>query len=306
MTRGQARANGVARLRASGDVSAALAADVLLADACRISKETLYAHLDVELAEDELARYRELIERRSAGEPVAYLRGWKEFFGLRFAVDRRVLIPRPETEMLVEAALAFLRATGRTRVADVGTGSGAVAVAIAASLPSVRVIATDLSTGALEVARANIRTHAVEDRVEVRAGDLLDPIGGEVDVVTANLPYLPFARGPSAPRLDTARRSSLGPAEPDPRSRLLFTGRTALFEPREAVLAGGEDGLDVIRRAVAQLPAKLAPGGAAFFECDPPQASAVAGLLQAGLGGTTRIIADLMGNDRVVEGRRPG
>lgn len=284
MTRGQARANGVARLRASGDVSAALAADVLLADACRISKETLYAHLDVELAEDELARYRELIERRSAGEPVAYLRGWKEFFGLRFAVDRRVLIPRPETETLVEAALAFLRATGRIRVADVGTGSGAVAVAIAASLPAVRVIATDLSTGALEVARANIRANAVEGRVEARSGDLLDPVEEEVDVVTANLPYL---RADVLEHL-TAERTSL------------------LFEPREAVLAGGEDGLDVIRRAVAQLPAKLAPGGAAFFECDPPQAATIASLLQKGLGATTRIIADLMGNDRVVEGGRPG
>lgn len=283
MTRGQARADGLARLRASGDASAALAADVLLAHACGITKETLYAHLDVPLSAEEQNGYRELIERRAAGEPVAYLRGWKEFFGLRLAVDRRVLVPRPETETLVEAALAFVRSSGRTRVADVGTGSGAIAVAIAKSAPAVRVIATELSSGALEVARANITAHGLEGRVDVRAGDLLDPVEEEVDVVTANLPYL------RADALDhlTAERTSL------------------LFEPREAVLAGGEDGLDVIRRCARQLPAKLARGGAAFFECDPPQAGAVSDLLATTIGARTRIIRDLMGNDRVVEGIRP-
>ncbi|OGO72050.1 MAG: protein-(glutamine-N5) methyltransferase, release factor-specific [Chloroflexi bacterium RIFCSPLOWO2_02_FULL_71_16] len=284
MTRGQARANGLARLRASDDPSPALAADLLLADACGIAKEVLYAHLDEALPPDREARYRELIERRAAGEPVAYLRGWKEFFGLRFAVDDRVLIPRPETETLVEAALAYLRAGRRRRVADVGTGSGAIAVAIAVNEPEARVIATELSSGALEVARANIRAHGVERRVDVRVGDLLDPVEEGVDVVTANLPYL------RADALDhlTAERTSL------------------LFEPRAAVLAGGDDALDVIRRAVAQLPGKLAPGGAAFFECDPPQAGAVAELLAAALGGPTLIIRDLMGNERVVRGTRPG
>jgi len=282
VTRAEARANGLARLRASGDDTAALAADLLLAHASGVSKEELYAHLDVRLGSDEERSYAELIERRAGGEPVAYLRGWKEFFGLRFAVDPRVLVPRPETETLVEAALAHLRAGGGTRVADVGTGSGAIAVAIAVNAPEVRVVATDLSQGALEVARENIRAHRVDDRVNLRRGDLLGPVEGEVDVVTANLPYL---RADALERL-TAERTSLR------------------FEPREAVLAGGADGLDLIRRCIEQLPPRLARGGAAFFECDPPQAAAVAELVGAKLGGPTRILRDLMGNERVVEAVR--
>ena len=280
-TRGEARANAIARLRTAADPSAALDADVLLAHACGISRESLYAHLDAPLSSRESDAYRELIERRAAGEPVAYLRGYKEFFGLRFAVDPRVLIPRPETEVLVEAALAFLRETGRTRVADIGTGSGAIAVAIAANAPLAHVVATDVSADALDVARANAVAHGIADRVEIRQGDLLAPIEGELDAVAANLPYL---RSDAVEHL-TGERTSLA------------------FEPQDAVVAGG-DGLDVIRRAVAQLPRVLAPGGAAFFECDPPQADTVADLLRARIGARTRTIPDLTGSPRVVEGRR--
>ncbi len=248
---------------------------------CGVSKEVLYAHLEEPLSSAEASAYRQLVERRAAGEPVAYLRGYKEFFGLRFAVDRRVLIPRPETEVLVEAVLTFLSETGRMRVADVGTGSGAIAIAVAASEPRARVIATDLSADALAVARANATTHGVADRVELREGDLLAPIPDQVDVVAANLPYL---------RVDAA---------------LHLTGeRTSLaFEPVTAVVAGA-DGLDVIRRCVAQLPGTLARGGAAFFECDPPQAPAVEDLLRATIRGTTRVLSDLTGSPRVVEGKR--
>jgi release factor glutamine methyltransferase len=303
-TRAEARTRGLARLRAAGDDTAALATDLLLAHACGISKEQLYAHFDATLGADEERAYAELMERRAAGEPVAYLRGWKEFFGLRFFVDPRVLVPRPETETLVEAALAHLRSGGGARVADVGTGSGAIAVAIAVNASDTRVIATDLSAGALEVASANIRAHGVEGRVELRRGDLLEPLEEEVDVVTANLPYLPIALGLRPRRLDTARGSSLAPAEPDAHSPLSLTERSLLFEPREAVFAGGADGLDLIRRCADQLPARLARGGAAFFECDPPQARAVAELLAARLGGPTRIHRDLMGNERVVEAVR--
>jgi release factor glutamine methyltransferase len=281
-TRGQARASATARLRSAADPSAALDADVLLAHACGITKEALYAHVEVPLAPAEAAAYRDLVERRAAGEPVAYLRGYKEFFALRLAVDRRVLIPRPETEILVDAVLAFLSATRTTRVADVGTGSGAIAIAIAVSAPAAHVIATDVSPDALDVARANAIAHRVADRVELREGDLLAPIESGVDAIAANLPYL---RRDAVKHL-TGERTSLA------------------FEPSAAVVSGGDDGLDVIRRAVAQLPRILAPGGAAFFECDPPQADTVADLLRATIRARTRVIPDLTGSPRVVEGRR--
>lgn len=281
ITRGEARADAIVRLRAVADPSAALDADLLLAHACGVTKEALYAHLEAPLPPGAADAYRELIERRAAGEPVAYLRGHKEFFGLRIAVDRRVLIPRPETEVLVEAVLAFVRETGRTRVADVGTGSGAIAVAVAVSEPSVRVVATDVSAEALEVARANVEAHGVSGRVELRQGDLLAPVPGPIDVVAANLPYL----RPDAVEHLTGDRTSLA------------------FEPHVAVVAGA-DGLDVIRRCVDQLPDRLVPGGAAFFECDPPQADTVAALLHGRIRGTTRLLRDLSGSPRVVGGTR--
>jgi release factor glutamine methyltransferase len=283
VTRGEARAMATARLVASADrrSTAPLDADLLLAHALGLTKETLYAHLDKPVADADLARYQALIERRAAGEPVAYLRGHKEFFGLSFAVDPRVFIPRPETEVLVEAALAFVRATGRTRVVDVGTGSGAIAIAIAVSEPQARVLATDVSAEALEVARANARAHGVARRVELRQGDLLAPVGEAVDVVAANLPYL---------RDDDVAAS---------------TGdRTSLaFEPHQAVVAG-PDGLGLIRRCVDQLGRVLAPGGAVYFECDPPQADTVRDLVGARIGAATRTIPDLTGAPRVVEGIR--
>jgi release factor glutamine methyltransferase len=206
---------------------------------------------------------------------VAYLRGFKEFYGLRFRVDPRVLIPRPETEVLVEAAR--VRIAGRARsVVDVGTGSGAIAVAIAAHEHRVRVIGTDSSRDALIVAEANALANGVGDRVEFRHGDLLAPITERMDIVCANLPYL---------RDDTVQewvgeRSSLA------------------FEPRDAVVAGA-DGLGIIRRCVADLQRVLAPEGAALFECDPPQVDAVTEMLgRAGL--RTRTVRDLSGAERVV------
>ena len=279
-TRGDARASAVEALRRVGDTTAALDADLLLAHVLGLPKESLYAHLDADLAPTEAAAYEAAVERRAAGEPIAYIRGYKEFFGLRFAVDPRVLIPRPETETLVEAALAFIRSERRFRVADVGTGSGAIAVALAVSEPRVRVVATDISSDALAVARANAVAHGVGDRVDLREGDLLSPVDVPADVVAANLPYLT-----DDPARWTGQRSSLS------------------FEPRAAVVAGS-DGLAVISRLVVQLPDKLAPGGAAFLECDPAQADAVAALLRSASLSGTRIIDDLSGAPRVVAGER--
>jgi release factor glutamine methyltransferase len=279
-TWGEARAAASVRLRGAPDPqTATLDADVLLAHVLGVAKEALFAHPERRLSPADEERFHGLVERRARGEPVAYLRGFKEFYGLRFRVDPRVLIPRPETEVLVDAARELIAGRALT-VVDVGTGSGAIAVAIAAHEQGVHVIATDSSRDALAVAEANALANGVVDRVELRHGDLLAPIGERVDVVCANLPYL---------RDDTVSA---------------WVGeRTSLaFEPRAAVVAG-PDGLALIRRCIADLPRVLAPRGAVLFECDPPQASVVARLLQDA-GFRTRALHDLAGMERVVIGAR--
>ncbi len=271
-TRGEARATATERLRALGASTPALDADVLLAHVLDQPKEAIVAHPEVALDAAMARRYAALIERRGAGVPVAYLRGYKEFYGLRFSVDERVLVPRPETELLVDAVRAHARGRPLT-VVDLGTGSGAIAVALAVSEPVLRVIAVDVSTDALDVARSNAgENHAT---VEFRAGDLLAPITERVDVVAANLPYLCLDELADL----TGDRASLA------------------HEPRLATFAGA-DGLALVRRAIADLPRVLAPDGAAFFECDPPQVAAVSALL-ASLG-TVDVLRDLAGLERVV------
>ena len=278
MTWGEARTAATRRLRGGADpATAALDADVLLAFALGVSKEVLLAHPERPLSAEDSDRIDTLIARRGEGEPVAYLRGWKEFYGLRIRVDRRVLIPRPETETLVEEARRAI--AGRAAiVVDVGTGSGAIACAIAVHEPHVRVIAVDVSRDALAVAQANALSLGVADRVELRDGDLLGPIRERVDVVCANLPYL----------RDDALRELTGE-------------RTSLrYEPRGAVAAGAH-GLDLIRRAAMDLRRVVAPGGTALFECDPPQSAEVARLL-GDRGFRVTVIRDLAGSERVVRG----
>ena len=277
-TWGEARRLAIERLRSGRDpATAALDADVLLAFVLGVGKEQLFAHPEQEFADDVAGRLAGLVERRWAGEPVAYLRGFKEFYGQRFRVDRRVLIPRPETETLVEEACRFVAGRPVT-VVDVGTGSGAIACSIALHERAARVIATDVSADALAVAATNSLALGVGERVELRQGDLLAPVTEVVDAVAANLPYL--------------RADALADLRGE---------RTSLaFEPNVAVV-GGADGLDLVRRCIADLPRVLAPGGAAFFECDPPQAAIVASLLEK-RGMRTRTVRDLAGDDRVVVG----
>jgi release factor glutamine methyltransferase len=279
-TWGEARAAATTRLRSAPDPgTAALDADVLLAHVLGVGKEALFAHPERTLSAAEAARFQELVDRRSRGEPVAYLRGFKEFYGLRFRVDPRVLIPRPETEVLVDAARELI--AGRAvMVVDVGTGSGAIAIAIAAHEHKVRVIATDTSRDALAVAESNALANRVADRVEFRQGDLLAPITERVDIVCANLPYLPDG---SVDRW-VGERSSLA------------------FEPRVAVVAGS-DGLSVILRCIDDLTRVIAPDGAALFECDPPQVVPVTEALERA-GRRTRVVRDLAGADRVVVAER--
>lgn len=272
VTRGQARDRALTVLRVAGVPSPVLDADVLLAHVAGVRKEMLVAHPDAELPPDAVRRYEELTRRRAAGEPVAYLRGYKEFYGITLGVDPRVLVPRPETETLVDAVRDFAAGRALTAV-DVGTGSGAIAIALARHEPALRIIATDVSADALDVAKENAAANGVAGRIDFRQGDLLAPITVPVDIVAANLPYL------RADAIDDlcGDRASLA------------------FEPRTATVAGN-DGLDLIRRAIADLPRILAPGGAAFFECDPPQVAAVRSLA----GGAVRVVPDLSGLDRVV------
>jgi release factor glutamine methyltransferase len=275
-TRGEARARATEALRRAGAPTPSLDADVLLAHALAVSKEALVAHPEVELDLDQEKRIGVLIAKRADGVPVAYLRGFKEFYGLRILVDPRVLVPRPETELLVDAVRAHV-GDRALAVLDVGTGSGAIAIALAVCAPALRIIATDVSAAALAVARANAEAHGV--RIDFRQGDLLAPVRERVDIVAANLPYL---------RDDDLEQ--------------LAADRTSLaFEPRVATVAG-PDGLALVRRAIADLPRVLAGDGAAFFECDPPQVAAIAALLAA--IGPTDVLKDLAGLDRVVRMRR--
>lgn len=235
-----------------------------------------------------LGRFEALLVRRLAHEPLAYILGRREFYGLTFEVGPGCLVPRPETETLVEAALAAIRehphARRLVRVADAGTGSGAVALSVAYHAPNAKVFATDASTEALAWAGRNRKRFGLEDRVVLLAGDLLEPVGEPLDVVLANLPYIP------SDELD---------ALPD-------VIRT--HEPRLAV-DGGEDGLDPYRALCAQLPAHLVDGPrAVLVEVGSGQATFAADLITSALGPApaleVRYHRDLAGTRRVVEVRQ--
>ena len=184
-----------ARLLAQRESDARLDAQVLLGHVIGAERAHLLAYPERNISNEQFRQYWQLIERRSHGEPVAYLTGHKEFFGLDFCVDQRVLIPRPETELLVEVALGVIRdrmaADLMPVVADIGTGSGAIAITIAVEEPRLSYLyACDISAGALEIARLNSQRHHVETRVRLLQGDLLTPLPEPVDVLVANLPYV--------------------------------------------------------------------------------------------------------------------
>jgi release factor glutamine methyltransferase len=271
--------------RARGIESPRLEAELLLAHALGTDRMRIIVESDRDLADDELARYRALIQRRRKGEPVAYLRGYKEFYGRSFRVDERVLVPRADTEILVETALARTadRSMGR-RYLDLCTGSGCVAISLARERPSCKVFAVDASEAALVVARDNGLRLGAAAQVAWLAGDLYEPLGsfpGVVfDLVTANPPYIP--------------EGELASLSVDIRG----------FEPRLA-LSGGEDGLDVMRRIVRDAPRFLRRGGVLAVEMGMGQASRVQALFEeAGFGGV-RIDKDYGGHDRVASGVLP-
>ena len=230
-----------------------------------------------------LARFEALLERRLGHEPLAYILGQREFYGLTLEIGPGVLVPRPETETLVEAALAAARehpnARRVVRIVDAGTGSGAVALALARQLPNAQIYAIDSSSAALEYAGRNRDQLGLRDRVVLLTGDLLDPLPERVDIAVANLPYIPTSEAEALP--ETIR----------------------LHEPWLAI-DGGEDGFAIYRRFFAMLPAHLVEGPhAALIEVGAGQASHGAELLRAAAGGQSRTHRDLAGIRRVVEVR---
>ena len=298
-TIGELLPGAVERLRASGSESARLDAELLLGHALGVDRPTILAHPELPVGPEAAARFADGVRRREAGEPVAYVRGLKEFHGIAFAVDARALIPRPETELLVDLALGEIgdrlaRAprppgTPSLAVADVGTGSGAIAVALAVALRrrgmlgEVETVASDASAGAVQLARENAVAHAVADRVGVAQADLLPPAGeragllvvpARFDVICANLPYIP---SDVVPQLPVA----------------------ASFEPLDA-LDGGPDGLDVIRRLLDVLPGRLAARGTALLEIGSDQGGALHAAATEQLPGwDVRVEPDLAGHPRV-------
>ena len=266
-----------AHLERHGSPTARLDAELLLGHALGLGRVELYTGFERPLGEDELAECRELIARRAKREPVAYILGRWGFRGLDLDVDRRVLVPRPETELLVDRCLALLDGVAGPAVLDVGTGSGAIALALASELPEARVAGCDVSGDALEVARANGERLGVE--VEWVASDMLAGVEGRrFHLVVSNPPYV--AAG------------EIEALEPEVRD----------WEPRGATVAG-ETGLEAIERLVAQAPAALEPGGALVLEVGAGQAAAGAALLEgAGLAGVGRD-PDHAGIERIVWGR---
>ena len=289
-------ANGTQRLRDSGSASPRLDAELLLGYVLRTDRAGLLAHPDIALGPGQVRQFEESVERRAAGEPVAYIRGIKEFYGFAFAIDARALIPRPETELLVDIALArisgLLSAAPRPpgtpplQIADVGTGSGAVALSLALECRRrryeghVRLVASDLDEEALSLARENGVAHAVADMVEFAIADLVPPSDRPYDLIVANLPYVPSADVPELPV-------------------------AASFEPVRA-LDGGVDGLAVIGRLLDALPAELAARGIALLEIGSDQVSRLTALAGQKLPGwRLSLHNDLGGQPRVAELERP-
>ena len=284
------------RLAAAGIDTARLDAEVLLAHALGVGRAGLYARLREEVADP--SRFASLLERRLRREPIAYIVGEQEFWSLSFAVTLDVLIPRPETELIVSASITRWRAAlprglsaapargqaPRERrpptLLDLGTGSGCIAVALARELSDARLTAVDVSPAALAIARRNATRHGVAERITFLTGDLYAPLPADAtfDLIVSNPPYL-------------------APSDP--------TSPETAFEPRSALLAGA-DGLDVIRRIIAGARAHLVSGGQLLIEIGAGQSEAVLALANAGGFQAPRVEPDLAGIPRLLVAQRPG
>lgn len=282
LTAAQAWMAGREHLAALGVDEAGISAEVLLRHALGLDRTGLYLAWDRPIGTDAWERFRALLGERGRGRPVAYILGRREFMGLEFLVDERVLIPRPETEVLVETVLDMVRGIASPAVADVGTGSGAIAVSIAVMRPDASVVATDISSDALDVARSNAARHGVAERVRFLQGDLLAPLvaaGARLDVVACNPPYVP------------------------PDVAAVLPAEIREFEPAVAVVAPGS-GDSVHARLAGDAPGILGPGGWLVLEVAAGQAPGVVELLhRTGRYEPPALRQDGLGWDRVVAAR---
>ena len=264
-------------LEAAGIPDSRLEAEVMAMNQMRLSRQDIFSNQESEVAPQQEQELAATVERRLTREPLAYILGVREFYGINLLVNSNVLIPRPETESLVEHAL-FMALMGMETtelvIADVGTGSGAIAINLAIHLPSARIYAFDSADSALDVAAYNIRAHNVADRVTLGKGDLLEPLQEPVDLIVANLPYIPTARIPTL--------------QPE-----------IQWEPKTA-LDGGEDGLDQIRRLLSQAPGKVKKQATILLELDPEQVPAVEALTKRHFPDADTIVEqDLARLDRI-------
>ena len=270
-------------LEAAGIPDARLEAEVMVMAVMRMTRQNIFAEQESEVPDHLSQDLMAIVAQRLERTPLAYILGYREFYGINVLVTPDVLIPRPETEGMVEHTLFMALMGMETReltIADVGTGSGAIAVNLAIHLPAARIYAVDISEPALDVAAYNIRGHSVADRVKLGHGDLLEPLPEPVDLIVANLPYIPT-------------------------SRILALQPEVQQEPQLA-LDGGPDGLDVVRRLLAQAPGKLNAPGIILLELDPeqfPDAEAIA--LQHFPDAEISAEQDLSRRDRIMVINRP-
>lgn len=255
--------------------TAALDAQVLLAHLLGKPRAWVIAHPEMILTPTQSSDLEKALARLEQGEPLPYVLGHWEFYGLDFWVSPAVLIPRPETELLVERAIAWLRQQPQRRLAvDVGTGAGCIAVSLAAHLPGLHLLACDISLEALEVAQKNIHRHGLQQRVACLQTDLLPPASRRFDLICANLPYIPGGALPSL--------------------------RVARWEPSLA-LDGGPDGLALARRLLRRAPAALASGGLALLEIEATQGAVALELARSAFAqADVTLIHDLAGHDRLI------
>jgi release factor glutamine methyltransferase len=285
---------GISRLRDARVPSHALAAELLLMHSLAHDRAWLYSHPECVVEARDAQRYFALLARRAGGEPTQYLTGKQEFWGLEFEVNPHVLIPRPETEHVVEVALGRLPASRRRanghqgmpgrplRIVDVGTGSGCIAVALARELPQAQIFATDISGAALEVARRNAQRHGVADRVHFAQGDLLQGVperGWSLDLIASNPPYVARDEADS------------------------LTREVREHEPH-AALFGGAAGTEIYARLIEQSASMLSPGGILVLELGHQGASHVRSILAHSAWAAVEIVNDLAGIPRVISAQR--